>query len=156
MQKFNTSTFGYLQKRVVFVEMTEAGERLFWQKPGTQSRRDTESSIKVRVVAGGVEVGGLGRKGSVWDRKSGVVRACRPRGSDCFCMVPLPIRLLQISEVHSVSAGQSTDLLRKKGKPAKADLYFSLHTPARELCFEATSPAQRDWLVAGFKAIMRV
>lgn len=51
--KFNK--WGFAQKRTILVEETEAGERVFWQKPGQGSRRDTESSVKVGVLTVFVE-----------------------------------------------------------------------------------------------------
>jgi hypothetical protein len=48
LKKFNK--WGWSQQRSVLIEHMEAGERMFWQKPGQSSRRDTESSIKVGGV----------------------------------------------------------------------------------------------------------
>ena len=49
MELQKLSSWGLAQKRIVTVESTEAGERLFWQKVGqTSARRDAESCIKVR------------------------------------------------------------------------------------------------------------
>lgn len=47
MELQKLSTWGLAQRRVLTIEATEAGERLFWQKPGTTARRDAESCIKV-------------------------------------------------------------------------------------------------------------
>lgn len=64
LSKFNK--WGWSQKRSVLIEHMEAGERMFWQKPGQNSRRDTESSIKIRDVKDvrtGMETDMLRKKG---------------------------------------------------------------------------------------------
>jgi hypothetical protein len=61
----------------------------------------------------------------------------------------------QVRDLKKVLEGQSTDLLRRKGKASNKDLYFSLVTASRDLNFEAASKEERDWFVAGFRAIVQ-
>jgi hypothetical protein len=62
---------------------------------------------------------------------------------------------VQIRDMKDVRVGAETDLLRKKGKKGQDHLYFSVIAGTRELNFEAANRDERDWFVAGFRALMQ-
>lgn len=115
------SSWGMAQKRIVTIEATEAGERLFWAKPGQTLRRDAESCIKVRAAAL------LLNCIFVFVRASLFVRLCccvivMLRG----CVDALACLLLQTRDIKQVAIGLEAPGLMKRGKKAKESLYFSL------------------------------
>ena len=153
------------QRRVVFFEQMEAGKRLFWQKPGQRTRRDTESSINVRscavcvLVFGGTAVGVVG-------------------------LTEVFASLKQLRDLERVERGMTTPLLLKKGKKGKEHLYLSLvcegaeglccnvslvwptkRLPvspptqiarSRNLDFEMATREERDSTARGFEELLRM